>query len=112
MRLYPKPAACELSQLLKTLSTTPASNPPPNPFPQHGEGLSDPTSPGTGQAMLGGYRGGEPRAREAPGAAPQPAAAAPARRGRGEAARYSWKPGGEVMLPECCCNLRPGAQGR
>lgn len=29
----------------------------------------------------------------------------------GEAARYSWKPGGEVMLPECC-NLRPDARGQ
>lgn len=29
----------------------------------------------------------------------------------GEAARYSWKPGGEVMLPECC-NLRPDERGQ
>lgn len=33
------------------------------------------------------------------------------RRGAGEAARYSWKPGGEVMLSECC-NLRPDARGQ
>jgi len=66
----------------------------PSPLPAQGSRAARP----------GAAQRGAPRC----GSRPGPLQTAPAR--GGQAARYSWKPGGEVMQPECC-DLRPVVLG-